>query len=174
MPFASRARATRVLDCNAQFLLLTGYSREEIVGTRRSRSTYGGCRYAEQFISMVQGNQGVVQNFEPTSGQGRPSCPADIGTHHRDQWGGLQSLSTHDISELRRLEAQRKRIEERLANVQKLESLGIMAGGIAHDFNNLLRRSRAISSWPASIWKPRTRGPRTPVRARTPPSVHAI
>ncbi|MGL4424398.1 MAG: PAS domain S-box protein, partial [Gemmataceae bacterium] len=50
------------------------------------------------------------------------------------RWRG----TNQDITARKKQEDERRSLDERLRETQKLESLGVLAGGIAHDFNNLL------------------------------------
>jgi two-component system, cell cycle sensor histidine kinase and response regulator CckA len=52
----------------------------------------------------------------------------------------------HDITDLKRAEEEKRRIEEHLQHANKMEAIGTLAGGIAHDFNNLLMGIQGYAS----------------------------
>ena len=56
------------------------------------------------------------------------------------------AIYMRDVSDILNAQNEKKKLEEQLFQVQKLESVGTMAGGVAHDFNNYLGTILGYSS----------------------------
>lgn len=61
-------------------------------------------------------------------------------------WQPGAVLVFRDVSERKRQEEERRRLQAELLQAQKIEALGVLAGGIAHDFSNLLTTVIGYSS----------------------------
>jgi len=56
----------------------------------------------------------------------------------RSELVGVNASLSQEIAEKERADKRRKLLESKLRQVQKLETVGVLAGGIAHEFNNIL------------------------------------
>ena len=127
-------------EVNDAFLHAVGYSREEVVGQSSvDLGIWLSPEDRQRMVALIQA-RGSVSNLELTR---RTKDGRTIPTLYSGELleiEGRQCLVSvsQDISAMKVAEAERLKIEQQLLQVQKLESLGVLAGGIAHDFNNML------------------------------------
>src|SRR5688572_16512937 len=91
-------------------------------------------RYAEN------GTHSFAQEYRIVRKDGETRSIYDRTVVVRNERGEITHFDGYilDVTDSKRAEAERRRLEVQFHHSQKLESLGVLAGGIAHDFNNLL------------------------------------
>ncbi len=118
---------------NQEFYNVTGYTEEDLIAkTALDINIWENPRDREMVIEKVK-TEGSVKNFE-----------SRFRLKNGEIIDGLMSLSIIDLDgaphffNITKDITDRKLLEAKLSQAQKMESVGRLAGGVAHDFNNML------------------------------------
>ena len=128
-----------ILMCNASVLRIFGYTPEELVGQKTDRLYLDrrSSKDAQQEIYDTLEREGFHIGVATGCRKDGSTVPLEIISAELSHREGAVLL-LRDITERARAKEEQERLEAKMRQRQKLESLGVLAGGIAHDFNNLL------------------------------------
>ena len=128
--------AGRVVDHNRAFGEMLGFPDQELVGKELSDLTAGDESSAGEalFGELVAGareSYALEQRYRRADGEVVWGHVTASLVRDTDGSPEFTVGMVHDVSD-------RKQLEKRLYEAEKLDAIGRLAGGVAHDFNNLL------------------------------------
>ncbi len=142
-PFGVIFVRNRIIEwCNERLCQILGYAKEEIVGSSTRKFYESDEEFSRVGKELYEGLSGCTMNWIETKWKGKDGELIDIrinaALRNPDNPDDGIICGMIDIREQKKFEREREQMQEKIHQVQKIQSLETLAGGVAHDFNNLL------------------------------------
>jgi PAS domain S-box-containing protein len=130
------------LYVNRAWIKTLGYTREDVAKLKLMDVWATECQWKCQDMFKTVLSGGKAEHLETTfiAKDGRHIILEGNANCQLDEHG--RPLFTRgifrDITDKKRAEEERKRLEERVQRTKKIEAIGVLAGGMAHQFNNIM------------------------------------
>lgn len=133
-----------LIEANNQFFDMFGYRKEELIRTNILKRVFSEKSY-HQIIERV--NKDIIGSHEAVGiNKLGFEFPLETRSSHIDFQGQrLRVCVVRDITDRKKAEEEKLKLQLQLAKASKMEALGLMAGSVAHDLNNILA---SIVSYP--------------------------
>jgi PAS domain S-box-containing protein len=141
--FIIDANTVEIVDCNRAATEIFSYTRQQMVGrpTEMLHVDEGSLQDFRRHLYAAIEEKGFLDHLQfrmkRKDGTVFPSehsvVPLEDDRGNRTGWVSV----VRDITDRKRAEEERRRLQEQLAHAQKMEAVGTLAGGIAHEFNNI-------------------------------------
>ncbi len=134
-----------IVEWNRQAEKIFGWLREEAIG-KTLYETIIPMQYREKQLNGInlfrQAGEKTLpgKRFEASALNKKGELfPIELSISKSDpRCGCIFVAYIRDLSEVKKAEQERIKLQAQIEHTQRLDSLGVLAGGIAHDFNNIL------------------------------------
>jgi two-component system, cell cycle sensor histidine kinase and response regulator CckA len=128
-------RNGKIISVNKAFIRLTGYSQEEVIGSKPNilkSGNHSAAFFQSMWKTILSGEvwKGEIENKRKDGSLYTEDMTITPVRQARGEISHFIAIK-QDITD-------RKKLEQEILQSQKIQSIGTLAGGIAHDFNNIL------------------------------------